>query len=105
MTTLPLPVKLPLWELCYLDITRAELRGVLGEPHFVDRTELSPDGIEDGWGFTLPSGQRVLVTFQVPIRRAYFSADPPQLNPVLAAFHIASDDLRLGRYPQPIALK
>ena len=103
MTPLPLPAKLPMWEVCILKITRPELRALLGGPHFVETDEYrTHGGEEDAWGYTLPSGQRVVVILRVPYRVAVISADPPELAPVLQALHIASDDVRLERPSQPV---
>jgi hypothetical protein len=105
MTTLPLPAKLPMWELCNFKITRPELRAMLGEPHFVETDSTRTyGGDEDAWAYTLPSGQRVVVVLRVPYHIAVFSADPPELDPFLEALHIQSDDPRLVRYPQPVAV-
>jgi hypothetical protein len=96
MTKLALPAKLPMWELCLLKITRPEMRAMLGEPHFVETdSSCTFGGEEDGWGFTLPSGQRVVIVLRVPYHDAVFSADPPDVRPVLEAFGIRADDPRL----------
>src|SRR5690349_9809003 len=103
MTPLPLPAQLPMWEVCILKIARPELRAMLGEPHFVETDEYRTyGGEEDAWAYALPSGQRVVVTLRVPYRVAVISADPPELAPILQALHIANDDVRLERPPQPV---
>jgi len=87
-------------ELASLSITREELRGLLGEPHFTETDSTRTfGGEEDAWAFTLDSGQRVLVVLRAPYRLAVIHADPPQLEPALHALHIRADDARLQRYP------
>lgn len=103
MTALPLPAKLPMWELGNFKITRSELRAMLGEPHFVETDILRTyGGEEDVWAYLLSSGQRVVVVLRVPYRMAVFSADPPELDPVLHALCIARSDARLERHSQPV---
>jgi hypothetical protein len=90
-----------MWELCNFKITRPEMRAMLGEPHSVETdTYRTYGGEEDAWAYTLRSGQRVVVILRVPYRVAVFSADPPELDSVLEALHIADDDVRLERYPK-----
>src|SRR6516162_9306933 len=94
-TLLPFPVHLKPYMVAGIRTTRAELRAMLGEPHFVETDSTRTyGGDEDAWAYTLPSGQRVVVVLRVPYHIAVFSADPPELDPFLEALHIQSDDPR-----------
>jgi hypothetical protein len=92
-----------MWELGQLKITRPEMREMLGEPHFVETDGTRTyGGEEDGWAYTLDSGQRAVVVLRVPYDWAVFSADPADLDPVLDALNISRDDPRLVRFPKPV---
>src|SRR5262245_60288677 len=102
MTLLPLPIAGPLWALARLEITRTELRAMLGEPHYIETdNRRTCGGEEDCWGYALTSGQRVLIVLD-PITGAVLYGDPPNLGPILEALHIPADDPRLRHGPQPI---
>jgi hypothetical protein len=100
-----MPLPLPLWGLAWLELSRAEMHALLGEPHFVetDPTRTS-GGEEEAWAYVLPSGQRVLIILAVPYHRVQLIADPPELSPVLTALKLGLDDPRLHRYAEPYPL-
>jgi hypothetical protein len=102
MISLQLPVALPMWGLANLTITRQEMRGLLGEPHFVETDPTRTcGGEEDAWAYTLSSGQRMLVTLEGVAGYAVLYAEPPELSPILEALGIRPDDPRLTCYPEP----
>lgn len=77
----------------------------LGCPHYVETDDLkTAGGHEDCWAYTLPSRHRALIIFAVPYQVVLLIADPPELEPVLAALSMAPDDPRLRRYPEPVLL-
>jgi hypothetical protein len=103
---LRMPVALPMWGLATLTVTRLELRGLLGEPHFVETdTRRTCGGERDGWASTLPSGQRVLIILDVTVSVAELFADPPDLDPVLQVIGISANDPRLTRHARPWELR
>jgi hypothetical protein len=106
MTLLQMPVALPLWGLASLKTSRAELRCMLGEPHFVETDPTRTcGGEEDGWAYTLPSGQRMLIVLDVPSGFAELFGDPPALGPILQALRIPPNDPRLLLHEQPWAVR
>lgn len=106
MTILPLPVDLPIWGLASLNVTRPELRDLLGDPHFVETDPRRTGGGEqDSWAYALPTGQRVLVVLEVPTSWAELFGDPPDLAPVLFALGIPPDDPRLVAHAEPWEMK
>src|SRR5689334_2376869 len=106
MTLLPMPVALPLWGLASFRVSRPELRGMLGEPHYVESDpRRTCGGEQDGWAYTLPAGQRVLVILDVTSGWAELCGDPPDLAAVLEALKLSSGDPRLARHAEPWVLK
>jgi hypothetical protein len=105
MTPLKLPLRLPLWELGSFRSSREQMQDFLGGPHYTETDSARTfGGDEDVWGFSLPSGQRVLITFQVPYGTAVISADPPAIAPILAALGVSSSKLDFAELSQPIPL-
>ncbi len=105
MTPLPMPVALPLWGLASFQITRPELRGMLGDPHVVETDpSRTCGGEQDAWAYVLPSGQRVLVMLDVTAGWAELCGDPPDLSPILQALQVSSEDPRLARHAEPCTL-
>jgi len=106
MTILPMPVDLPIRALASLKVTRPQLRSLLDDPHFVEAApRRTCGGAEDGWAYVLPTGQRILVVLDVTTGWAELSGDPADLEAVLSALGISSDDPRLvthaiGREPE-----
>jgi hypothetical protein len=106
MTTLPMPVALPIWGLASLKVTRPELRALLGDPHFVETDpRRTCGGEEDGWAYLLSTGQRVLVILDVNRGWAELFGGPPDLGPVLLALRILPNDPRLVPHAEPVALR
>ena len=106
LTLLQMPVALPLWGLASLKSSRAELRGMLGDPHFVETDPTRTcGGEEDGWAYTLPSGQRMLIVLDVPSGFAELYGDPPTLEPILQVLRIRPNDPRLRSREQPWAVR
>jgi hypothetical protein len=105
MTPLQMPLALPLWELASLRANRLQMRELLGESHFVEKDSArTAGGEEDAWAYLLPSGQRMLVIFQVPYRMARLIADPPDLGPVLHALGVSPQAPGLSRLLTPFPL-
>ncbi len=105
LTKLPMPVELPLWALANLKAPRAEMRALLGDPHYVETDpRRTCGGEEDCWAYVLPTGQRVLVILDVTVGGAGQLADPPDLAPVLFALGISPDDPRLVPHAEPFAM-
>jgi hypothetical protein len=101
-----MPVALPIWAVAHLKATRPELRGLLGEPHYVETDPTRTCGGEqDGWAFSLPSGQRVLVLLDVTTGRAALFADPPNAGPALRALGLSREDPRLTVRAEPWEMK
>ena len=106
MTKLPPPVTTPLWRLASLKITRPQLRVILGIPHYVETDpRRTCGGEEDGWGYSLPNGQRLVVVLDVTSEWAELYSDPPELSPILLALGISADDSRLVTHAEPWELK
>jgi len=94
-----------MWELGQFRITRSEMREMLGEPDFVETDSTRTyGGEEDVWAFALESRQRTLVVLRVPYHMAVFSADPPNLEPLLDALKISPNGCRLVRFPKPVLI-
>ena len=105
MEPLSLPVDLPIWAVVSLKITRPDLRGILGEPHFVETDpRRTCGGEQDAWAYRLSSGQRVLVVFDPVIGWAELYGDPPIAEPILQSLAIAPDDERL-KHHEPFEMK
>lgn len=105
MEPLRMPLALPLWELASMEASRGEMHTLLGEPHYVETDPTrTAGGEEDAWAYALPSGRRALVILGVPYRLVRLIADPPELEPVLAALGLTPDDPRLRRYDEPFPL-
>jgi hypothetical protein len=103
---LELPVAFPLWMLCNFRISREELHSILGCPAYTETdTYATFGGEEDAWAYQLPSGQRVLVILNVALRQARFCADPPDLEPVLAAFGLVRDQPDLDCSDEPCLMR
>ena len=108
---IPLPIPLPLWAIGHLSICQNELHALLGPPHSVDPKGTGL-GIEHGWAFSIKAaGQRLLVELFLPHGAdldkvagiAQFSADPPELHPVLSALGLERSDPRITIYdPVPV---
>jgi hypothetical protein len=105
MQTIALPVELPIWGLVGFKATRAEMRAMLGPPHYVETDpRRTCGGEEDVWAYKLSSGQRVLVLLDVTRGWSELYGDPPQIGPILEAFAIPVDDARL-RHHEPFEMK
>jgi hypothetical protein len=97
---LQMPVAPPLWGLASLKVTRADLRKLLGDPHYVETdSRRTCGGEQDAWAFLLSSGQRVLIIHERDW--AEFCGDPPILEPILAELGISRSDSRLTSHAQP----
>ncbi|NKF22707.1 hypothetical protein [Solimonas marina] len=105
MKPLTLPLQLPLWELAQFSSSREHMRQLLGAPHYTETDSTRTfGGEEEAWGLSLPSGQRVLITFQVPYGTAVICADPPSVKPVLAALGLSTSALGVTVLSQPVPL-
>lgn len=106
MTILSQPICPPLWGLASLKINQPQLRAWLGIPHYVETdSRRTCGGEEDGWGYSLPNGQRLVVVLDVTSEWAELYGDPPELNPILLALGISPDDSRLVTHAEPWELK
>jgi len=66
MQSLSMPVDLPIWALVSYKATRAELRALLGPPHYIETDpRRTCGGEQDAWAYKLSSGQRVFVLLDV----------------------------------------
>jgi hypothetical protein len=99
MKPLTMPVKPPMWGLVGLKASRADLRALFGEPHYVESDpRRTCGGEEDWWAFELPSGQRLMVGLDVAMGGAELFGDPAELAPILQSLGIAPDDARLTHH-------
>jgi hypothetical protein len=106
LATLPFPVERPMWGVASLKATRPQLRGMLGEPHFVETDPRATCGGEqDAWQYRLPTGQRLLIILDVVSEWAELFGDPPNLGPILVALGIRPDDSRLRVHPEPLSIE
>ena len=84
-----------------------EVRKMLGEPHFTETDSTRTYGNnEDIWGFTLESGQHLVVCSQVPYGIVLLHGDKPELKEILQALilpaDLLADKLRFESYDPPV---
>ena len=104
MKVLPLPVKLPIWQLASFKIDRTSLRARIGEPHYVEVDgSRTFGGEEDCWAYISSSGQRVMLTLRVPYKEAVIFADPPDAKGAIAALSAAIGDCAVSVLDRPYA--
>ena len=100
--SLQLPIPPRIWALAIFKVSRLELRGLLGHPHFVETDpRRTCGGEQDSWAYQLPSGQRALVVLDVIAECAGLFGDPPKLEPLLKSMQISFADHRLARHAEP----
>jgi hypothetical protein len=100
---LPFPVHLTPWAVARFHGDRDRLRGLWGQPHFVeDDPHRTAGGDEDNWAWELPGGQRVLFVLAVPYKEVLIYCDPPLLAAVVDAFGIEPVIQGLEAFPKPI---
>src|SRR5262249_7870229 len=103
-TLLPFPVDMKPYMVAELRATRDELRGNLGEPHFVEtESTRTCGGEEDNWAWELASGQRLLLVWSGAFGGgAVLMCDPPDPNPAIIALGIDAEKQQLEVFPTPI---
>lgn len=108
VTPLPMPIARPMWLLASFQVTLADLRNQLGQPHYIETDPRATCGLpEDWWAFALPSGQRTMISLEdngSGFCHAGIYGDPPELEPILAALSLSVDDSRIRRCPEPILM-
>lgn len=85
MDSISFPINTPLWQIaCVHGVGRWELRKLFGPPGFTETNSLATyGGEEDWWGFTLQSGQIVVICLRVPYNDAVVMTDVPSKENVM----------------------
>ena len=82
-TGLPQP---PFWMLAAFKFDRKQLGQKLGEPHYIETDSTRTyGGNEEQWYFTFESGQKIIITYQVPYNITALYSNSPELKPIIDA--------------------
>ena len=97
------------WLVAAFKMTNAEMRNMLGVPHFTETDSMRTfGGNEDYWSYELQSGQHLSVCSQVPYGIVHLYTDKPDLNEILDALELPADLVadrsRFETYDQPIRI-
>jgi hypothetical protein len=103
--SLPRP-KPQFWMVAGFKMTNAEIRKMLGDPHYTETDGTrTHGGNEDHWAFTLASGQHVGIESRIPYGTVILYSDKPDLKEILCAIELppdlVSDSSRFEIYNPP----
>ena len=103
---LEFPVRLTPYAVAQFHATRVQMRGALGDPHFI---ETDPHGTaggdEDSWAWELPAGQRILLVLAVPYADVTVFADPAEAGSAVQSLGIDAVEQQLELFDPPILLR
>ena len=99
---MPLPAKLPIWQLASFKIDRDSLRERIGSPHRVEKdSSRTFGGEEDCWGFVTDSSQRIVLALRAPYQEAVIYADPPDATRAIDALSAVIGDSAVSILDRP----